>query len=89
MSLTASVSSKDKDEILVAVPATRPDIMHECDLVEDAAIAYGYNRLPKTFPNTSTVAQALPISKISDIVRREWAYAGWVEVLPFILVRED
>jgi hypothetical protein len=55
--------------------------------MEDAAIAYGFNNLPDAFPTTSTVAQPLAVSKLSDIIRHEWAYAGWVEVLPLILVR--
>jgi phenylalanyl-tRNA synthetase beta chain len=54
--------------------------------MEDAAIAYGFNNIPRTFPNTNTVAQSLAVSKVSDLVRREWASASWVEVLPFILV---
>lgn len=54
--------------------------------MEDAAIAYGFNNLPKTFPATSTVAQPLAISKLSDLIRFECAQAGWVEVLPLILV---
>ena len=88
MSLTTSASRQDSDELQIGIPSTRPDIIHECDIMEDAAIAYGFNKLPKTFPNTSTVAQALPVSKLSDLVRREWVAAGWVEVLPFILVRK-
>lgn len=87
MTLTASVSPNNSDEIIVQVPPTRPDILHECDLMEDAAIAYGFNKLPDAFPTTSTVAQPLAISKLSDIVRSEWAFAGWVEALPLILVR--
>lgn len=86
MSLDAIVSPKDPDELQVQIPATRPDILHECDIMEDAAIAYGFNNLPDTFPATSTVAQPLAISKLSDVVRIEWALAGWVEVLPLILV---
>lgn len=86
MSLPTEVSTTDPDELLVNVPATRPDILHECDLMEDAAIAYGFNNLPDTFPATSTVAQPLAVSKLSDIIRHEWAFAGWVEVLPLILV---
>ena len=54
--------------------------------MEDAAIAYGFNNLAKTFPPTNTVAQPLAINKLSDVVRLEWAMAGWVEVLPLILV---
>lgn len=87
MSLHATVSPNDPDEILVEIPPTRPDILHECDIMEDAAIAYGFNNLPDTFPATSTVAQPLAISKLSDTIRTEWAYAGFVEVLPLILVR--
>jgi len=87
MALHSAVSASNPDELLVSIPATRPDILHECDIMEDAAIAYGFNNLPHTFPATSTVAQPLAISKLSDIVRLEWALAGWIEVLPLILVR--
>jgi phenylalanyl-tRNA synthetase beta chain len=86
MSLYTSNSPSDPDKVVVEIPATRPDILHECDIMEDAAIAYGFNNLPHTFPATSTVAQPLAISKLSDIIRIEWALAGWVEVLPLILV---
>jgi phenylalanyl-tRNA synthetase beta chain len=87
MSLPTELSPSNSDELLVNIPCTRPDILHECDIMEDAAIAYGFNNLPDTFPTTSTVAQPLAVSKLSDVIRHEWAYAGWVEVLPFILVR--
>ena len=87
MSLRATISPGDSDTLNVAIPPTRADILHECDIMEDAAIAYGFNNLPDAFPATSTVAQPLAVSKLSDIIRHEWAYAGWVEVLPLILVR--
>jgi phenylalanyl-tRNA synthetase beta chain len=87
MSLRATILPGDSDTLNVAIPPTRSDILHECDIMEDAAIAYGFNNLPDTFPATSTVAQPLAVSKLCDIIRHEWAYAGWVEVLPLILVR--
>jgi len=86
MALSTTVSPNDPDELSVHIPATRPDILHECDIMEDAAIAYGFNNLPDKFPTTSTVAQPLAISRLSDVIRQEWAFAGWVEVLPLILV---
>lgn len=86
MSHAPSVSP-NSDEIAVTVPCTRPDIFHEVDIIEDVAVAYGFNNLPDIFPQTSTVAQPLEISKIVDVIRREWAMAGWVEGLPLILVR--
>lgn len=77
------------DGLVVKVPATRPDILHECDIMEDVAIAYGFNKLRKTFPRTNTVAQALPINKLADIVRRECALAGFTEVLPLTLCSKE
>ncbi|KAG2116057.1 uncharacterized protein F5147DRAFT_743535 [Suillus discolor] len=79
MTLSPTLSSDDPDALIVSLPCTRPDIFHEVDIMEDAAVAYGFNNLPDIFPQTSTVAQPLPISKLADVIRREWAMAGWVE----------
>lgn len=90
----ANISSKggaaDGDVVLdVAIPATRPDVLHECDLMEDVAVAYGFDNLPRRFPSTNTVAAPLPINKLSDLVRRELAQAGWIEALSLILCSHD
>uniref|UniRef100_A0A8C4NNP0 Phenylalanine--tRNA ligase beta subunit n=1 Tax=Dicentrarchus labrax TaxID=13489 RepID=A0A8C4NNP0_DICLA len=44
------------DEIEVEIPPTRSDIIHACDIMEDAAMAYGFNNIPRTTPRTYTVA---------------------------------
>ncbi|WFD25045.1 phenylalanine--tRNA ligase [Malassezia nana] len=84
-----AATTQDADVLKVLVPPTRPDILHECDLMEDVAVAFGFDNLPKTFPTTNTVGGPLPINKLGDIIRRECAYAGWVEVLPLILCSHD
>ncbi|WVF70653.1 phenylalanine-tRNA ligase, beta subunit [Kwoniella sp. CBS 6097] len=89
MSLTAEPSALDADALDVKVPATRPDILHECDIMEDAAIAYGFNNLPQSMPTTNTVAKAFPVNKLGDIIRKECAMAGWIEALPLILCSHD
>lgn len=90
MSYTAKPSSASSDLIDVHVPPTRADILHQCDIMEDVAIAYGFNRLPRFFPSKSgTIAQPLMINKLSDIVRQEAAMAGWSEVMPLILCSHD
>ncbi|KAJ4478237.1 phenylalanyl-tRNA synthetase subunit beta [Lentinula aciculospora] len=89
MSLFPTVSRTNVDEIEVSIPPTRPDILHECDIMEDAAVAYGFNNLPHSFPPTTTVGQPSAINKLSDIVRLEWALAGWVEVLPLTLCSHE
>lgn len=83
----ASVVIAPEDEIHVLVPPTRPDILHECDIMEDVAVAYGFDNLKKTFPNTNTVAQPFPPNKLTDTLRRLCTEASWTEVLPLILVR--
>lgn len=90
MSYGAQPSADSEDVIDVHVPVTRADILHQADIMEDVAIAYGFNNLPRTFPGkTGTIAQPLPINKLSDILRTEAAMAGWVEVLPLILCSHD
>lgn len=44
------------DEIEVEVPPTRSDVIHACDIVEDAAMAYGFNNITRTIPRTYTIA---------------------------------
>lgn len=90
MSYSANPSSASPDLIDVHIPPTRADILHQCDIMEDVAIAYGFNRLPRSFPSKSgTVAQPLMINKLSDIVRLEAAMAGWSEVMPLVLCSHD
>ena len=90
MSYSAKPSESSKQVIDVSVPPTRADVLHQCDIMEDVAIAYGFNKLPKSFPSKSgTVAQPLMINKLSDIVRLEAAIAGWSEVMPLILCSHD
>ncbi|KAM0789338.1 hypothetical protein ACM66B_000171 [Microbotryomycetes sp. NB124-2] len=84
-----SLQIADDDIVHVLVPPTRPDILHECDIMEDAAVAYGFNNLKRVFPATNTVAKPFPPNKLSDILRRLCAEAGWTEVLPLILCSHD
>jgi len=82
--------SSSPDLLDVDVPPTRADILHQCDIMEDAAIGYGFNKLPRHFKSaTTSVGAALPINKLGDIVRLEAAMAGWSEVLPLILCSHD
>ncbi|KAI9050096.1 hypothetical protein LZ554_006239 [Drepanopeziza brunnea f. sp. 'monogermtubi'] len=90
MCYTAKPSPEDPNIIKVSVPPTRADVLHQCDIMEDVAIAYGFNNLPRTSPNkASTIAQPLLINKLGDIVRQETAMAGWSEVMPLILCSHD
>ena len=90
MSYHATPSRCDPNLIDVDIPPTRADVLHQADIMEDVAIAYGFNSLPRTFPSkTGTIAQPLPLNKLSDILRLEAAICGWTEVLPLILCSHD
>lgn len=51
-----SKPSADQKTIVVSVPPTRSDILHPCDVVEDVAISYGYNKLPRSLPTAYTIS---------------------------------
>lgn len=81
-----SVSGKNQDNITVFVPPTRSDILHPCDVMEDVAIAYGYNNIPRTKPASSPASlKPLVLNELSDVLRSEIAMNGYTEVLNFIL----
>ncbi|XP_048329858.2 phenylalanine--tRNA ligase beta subunit, cytoplasmic [Ziziphus jujuba] len=77
-----SVLGNNQFSINVSVPPTRSDVLHPCDVMEDVAIAYGYNNIPKTKPAS---LQPLPLNELSDVMRLEIAMSGFTEVLTFIL----
>lgn len=90
MAYKAQPSKTSSNLIDVDIPPTRADILHQVDIMEDVAIAYGFNELPRSFPSKSgTIAQPLPVNKLTDIIRMEAAMAGWSEVLPLILCSHD
>lgn len=56
----------------VLIPCYRADILHQIDLIEDIAIAYGYENIPEEIPNVATIGKesnnAIFIKKISEII---------------------
>ena len=50
----------------VFVPGYRADVMHAVDLVEDVAIAYGYNNFEPRLPTAATVGREEPENPLHD-----------------------
>ncbi|CAK7339688.1 unnamed protein product [Dovyalis caffra] len=77
-----SVADDNKCNINVSIPPTRSDVLHPCDVMEDVAIAYGYNDIPKRrLPSM----KPLPLNQLEDLIRAEIAMNGFTEVLTWIL----
>ena len=74
--------------VSVRVPAYRNDVMHAVDLIEDAAIAYGYDRLEPELVPTFTVGKPRPIEERSAIARRVLTGLGLHQVMTLMLTSE-
>ncbi|XP_026485330.1 phenylalanine--tRNA ligase beta subunit isoform X1 [Vanessa tameamea] len=79
----------DRDALRVRVPPTRHDVIHACDLYEDIAIAYGYNRIPRVAARGAAAGAQCALSKLSEQLRHECARAGYTEALTFTLCSRD
>jgi len=88
MCLTSTVTDGGK-RLSVEIPPSRHDVIHACDIIEDVAIAYGYNNVKYTIPNTNCIAEQFGLSKLTDKLRIDLAMSGFTEVLTFALCSRD
>ncbi|TPP56449.1 Phenylalanyl-tRNA synthetase beta chain [Fasciola gigantica] len=89
VSASGSPRSAGSGLLSVRIPPTRHDILHACDIVEDVAIAYGYDNIPESMPHTYCIAQSQPLNRLTDMVRAEIAQQGFTEALSFSLCSRD
>jgi len=75
-------------QVVVQVPAYRADIMHSWDIFEDAAKAYGYDKLVAELPKTVTVGRAHSSELGKAEIREIMAGLGYLETMPFTLTNE-
>ncbi|XP_016118949.1 phenylalanine--tRNA ligase beta subunit-like, partial [Sinocyclocheilus grahami] len=88
MCLRSEVSGEG-DLIQVEIPPMRADVIHACDIMEDAAIAHGFNNIVRSTPRTYTVANQLPLNKLTELLRQDLAAAGFTEALTFALCSQE
>jgi len=77
------------DTVMVQIPCYRADIMHDWDLFEDVAIAYGYDRIIAEPPATFTVGKPHPVQVQAELVREIFCGLGYLEVMPFTLTNQE
>ncbi|EKE41007.1 phenylalanine--tRNA ligase, beta subunit protein [Entamoeba nuttalli P19] len=68
------------------IPPMRTDVMHPCDIMEDLAISYGFNNLHASNTISRTCGKELLQNKLKDLLADEIAYAGYTEVITFVLM---
>ncbi|MBL7050582.1 phenylalanine--tRNA ligase subunit beta [Candidatus Woesearchaeota archaeon] len=73
----------------VLIPAYRTDILHQIDLAEDVAIAYGYENFKAEIPNVATIGGEDNFevfkSRVADIL----VGLGLIETMSYHLINED
>jgi len=88
MMLDATLDAKG-ESLTVSVPITRPDVMHACDVMEDVAVAYSFNKIPRETAPVRCTGYQQPLSRLTDLMRLELAQAGFTEALTFALCSRD
>lgn len=77
------------DSIEIFIPAYRVDVFSEMDIIEDIAIAYGYNNIIPELPKLATKGEFSKKEKISKKIRTVMIGFGAQETLNFILTNEN
>jgi phenylalanyl-tRNA synthetase beta chain len=73
----------------VTVPCYRTDIRHEQDLIEDVAIAYGYQNLKPRKIKAFTIGSILPVERKKQQIREALANMGFLETISIMLTSEE
>ncbi len=73
----------------VSIPAWRCDILHEVDIIEDIAIAYGYNNLVPEILKVATIGEESKESRIKDKIAEVLAGLGLIETSSYHLIKAD
>jgi len=73
----------------VQVPCYRVDVMHQVDLIEDVAVAYGYNNIEPLWRELATTGRAKPDQRLIDIARELVVGLGYQEILTYTLTNQE
>jgi phenylalanyl-tRNA synthetase beta chain len=79
----------DKEAVEVIVPCYRSDVMHQVDLIEDVAIAYGYNNIEPVWRDLPTTGCVQPHQRLLDKARELMVGSGFQEILTYTLTNPD
>jgi phenylalanyl-tRNA synthetase beta chain len=75
--------------LTVLVPCYRVDVMHQVDLVEDIAIAYGYNNIEPFWRELPTTGLMRPEQRLVDVAREFMVGLSFQEVLTYTLTSAE
>ncbi len=74
---------------IVTIPCYRNDVMHAVDIVEDLAIAYGYDKLTPLQMRSYTEGGTSDSQQKIDLHRELWTGLGYQEILSAMLTNKE
>lgn len=74
---------------VVSIPSWRIDVMHEVDIIEDIAIAYGYDKLIPEMPNIATTGSESAESKMQSKISEILIGLGLMEISTYHLIKQE
>lgn len=84
-----SVEKAGRDKSTVRIPCYRVDVMHPVDLVEDIAIAYGYDNIKPLWRKLPTTGSMRSEQGLLDVARELMIGLGFQEVLTYTLTNPE
>ena len=83
------VEKVSENALTVLVPCYRVDVMHQVDLMEDIAVAYGYNSIEPFWRELPTTGRVRPEQRLVDVAREFMVGLGFQEVLTYTLTSPE
>ena len=98
--LGLSLKEKDLEKLLprmgydyssgkVKIPAWRADILHEVDIIEDVAIAYGYENIIPEIPRVATISEESKSSRMRRKIAEILVGLGLIEISSLHLIKPE
>ncbi|MEM2452046.1 MAG: phenylalanine--tRNA ligase subunit beta, partial [Candidatus Methanomethylicia archaeon] len=80
-----SISDVRGEILKISIPPFRVDILHPVDIIEDMAIAYGYENITPELPSLMTIGKPSLIEVLEGKIRELMIGMGFQEVMTFTL----
>ena len=71
------------------VPAWRTDVLHEVDLIEDIAIAYGYDKFVPEIPELATIGEESRENKLKSKISEILIGLSLLEISSYHLIKKE
>jgi phenylalanyl-tRNA synthetase beta chain len=88
-SLEFKTKIKTKEHFAVEIPAHRPDVTSEIDLIEEIARIYGYENVPQTLPSVEPQVSIGEARDLVSLIKNILVGLGLNEVITYSLMDKD